>query len=70
MAAKELEPLEGVSRRETRAKDSNVVVVSELPSQQIRHYVGEDGTEYELKTIDEALTEVLTLVRKISQAVA
>ena len=47
-----------------------ILVVSELPTQQIRTLVDKDANEYEVLTIEEALTELLTHVRQIKKSVA
>lgn len=47
-----------------------ILVVSELPTQQIRTLVDKEGIEYEVLTIEEAITELLTHVRQIKKSVA
>ena len=47
-----------------------ILVVSELPTQQVRSGLDKDGNEYDLITIEEALTELLTHVRQIKKSVA
>ena len=49
--------------------DKNLVVVSELPTQELREIVGEDGTVYEVVTAPEAIKEILEKVREIHKAV-
>ena len=55
--------------KEEKIKKS-VLVVSELPTQQVRNAVDKDGNEYDVLTTEEALTEILSLVRQIKKSVA
>ena len=55
--------------KEEKTKKS-ILVVSELPTQQIRNAIDKDGNEYDVLTIEEALTEILNLVRQIKKSVA
>lgn len=54
---------------EKTKKEKEILVVNELPSQQIKEYTDEKGTEFQLITIDEALTELINNTRKIKKAV-
>lgn len=46
-----------VNKEEVKAK-KRIMVVKEIPTQQVRSFV-EDGVEYEVITIEEALTQLL-----------
>ena len=46
------------------------VVVKEFPTQKVNRGVGDDGKEYQLITVEEALTEILNRVREIEKSVA
>lgn len=48
----------------------SVLVVNNLPTQVIRSGRDDDGKEYDLMTIEEALTEILQSVREIKKSVA
>ena len=45
------------------------LVVAQLPNQQVRRAIY-DGEEYNLVTIEEAMTEMLRSIREIKQSVA
>lgn len=46
------------------------MVVSELPQQQVKSGLSEDGkTKYTFVTVNEALTEILELVRAIKKGI-
>jgi len=47
-----------------REEDTKTLVVKELPTQQITKFKGEDDVEYEVLTIEEALTEILAKVKE------
>jgi hypothetical protein len=46
-----------------------IVVVKELPTQQVREALSEDGkTKFTLVTEDEAISEILTRIRRMDKA--
>lgn len=53
-----------------KATERDFLVVSQLPTQQIRVAMGEDQKEYNVITVDEALTEMLRILRKVEKSVA
>jgi len=55
---------------DTKKVESKTVVVDELPTQQVRTFVGEDGENYNVVTISEALQEILEGVRLIKKSIA
>lgn len=50
--------------------DKKVLVVQELPTQQLRSIKDQDGNEYDVLTMQEALTEILENTRQIKKSVA
>lgn len=48
-------------------KEKATLVVTQLPTEQVRNALGNDGKEYELVTIEEAITEILEKVRKLER---
>jgi hypothetical protein len=44
------------------------LVVKDLPQTQIRRVTGEDGNEYNLVTVEEAITEILEKITELSKA--
>lgn len=48
-------------------KEEKVLVVSQLPTEQIRSVKDESGVEYTLVTTEEALSEILAVVRKLEK---
>jgi len=49
-------------------KPNKILVVKELPTQQVN--VGAiDGEEYDLVTVEDAITEILEKIRKIEKSV-
>lgn len=52
-------------KKEEKKVEQEIAVVNELPQQQVRIGIGEDGKEYNLMTRDEALTEILKTVKKL-----
>lgn len=44
------------------------LVVKDLPQTQVRRVTGEDGKEYNLVTVEEAITEILDKVTELSKA--
>ena len=61
-----------MQKEETKEEKNKkgVLVVSELPTQQLRSLVDKEGTEYDVLTIDEALTELVNNIRQIKKSVA
>ena len=57
-------------KEEPKVTAVETVVVTELPKQDVRSFVGQNGVEYHVVTIDEALTEILETVRSIKKSVA
>lgn len=50
-------------------KENDWVVVPELPQVPTRKVLGDDGKEYDLVTLTEAVKEILEKVREIEKAV-
>jgi hypothetical protein len=46
-------------------KKKDILVVKELPAQPVNKYIGDDGIEYDLIPVEEALKEILVIVRKL-----
>ena len=46
------------------------LVVSEIPKQEVRTVKDEQGNEYEIMTVEEALTEIFKSIKKIEGSVA
>lgn len=55
---------------EEKLKEKNIVVVSELPKKEIKSFTDDKNDEYELLTIEEALTEIYKSIKKIERSVA
>jgi hypothetical protein len=49
------------------AKQVTTIVVSQLPTQEIRSYLDKDDKEIKVVTIEEALTEILEKVTKLER---
>ena len=47
--------------------EKKTVVVNQLPTEQIRNVSDKDGNEFELLTIEEAITEILEKIRKLEK---
>jgi hypothetical protein len=47
--------------------EKGLIVVEELPTQSLREVKADDGKVYECRTRDEALSEILELLRKIDK---
>jgi len=57
--------------KDEKEDKKGVLVVSELPTQQIRIGIdSKDNKEFMILTVEEALTEILTHVREIRKSVA
>jgi hypothetical protein len=66
----ELSPLKKEEKKETEKEvELPVIVVKELPTQQVRINQFEDGSKAILLTESEALTEILEKVRSIEKVV-
>ena len=52
------------SEEEQEQEELEPMTVMELPKQDIRVYVGEDGTKYELKTLVERIDDIYKLVKQ------
>lgn len=48
-------------------KKTDLLIVNELPQVPVRKYTGEDGTEYDLMTITEALKEIREDIKAIKE---
>ena len=64
MAFKKLKQIEEPSKIEAK-KDFVVVEDSQIPTQQIRKYIDEDGKEIEVIAFSEALKEILMILRNL-----
>lgn len=53
---------------EKKQEEDEVLVVRELPSQSIRKISNEEGKEFSLVTVEEALAEILKIAKKIERA--
>jgi len=53
-----------------KATERDFLVVTQLPTQQMRVAIGEDDKEYSILTVEEALTEMLRILRKVEKSVA
>ena len=60
--------MNGKEKLKEEKKDVNFLVVKELPKQEIKKFTDEEGKEYEVLTIEEALTEILTKITEIHKA--
>lgn len=49
-------------------KKTDFLIVNELPQVPVKRYTGEDGTEYDLITITEALKEILKDIKEIRKS--
>ena len=54
---------------EKKEKEKDVIVVAELPQQPMRKLIDNDGTETDIITFQEALTEILKTVRKLEKSI-
>lgn len=54
--------------KKTEKKEIGLIVLKELPKQEVRKFLDEDEKEIEVKTIEEAITELLITVREIKKA--
>lgn len=52
----------------TEEKKTDFLIVNELPQVPVKRYTGEDGTEYDLITITEALKEILKDIKEIRKS--
>lgn len=43
------------------------VVATQIPTQEVRGFVGDDGVNYNVVTIDEALTELIDIARQLKK---
>lgn len=50
-------------------RQNKSLVVNELPVETIRDYIDNDGNEFKLITIQEALTEILEAIREIKKII-
>lgn len=55
---------------EEKQEKPRLLVVQQLPTQNIREYEDGEGNKFDLITTDEALTEILEKVREIHKSVA
>lgn len=65
---KELKPLKRIAEAKAEKAISKTVVVSQLPTEPIKKVIGEDGSEYELVTVEEALSEMLEISRLMKKS--
>lgn len=66
MPKKEKNKDENIEKEE---KELPTLVVNELPTKELRKVRLEDGKEYELVTVQEAIQEILIKVRTIESAI-
>jgi len=50
-------------------KSSELIVVRELPQQPMREVIDEAGKKFEIKTIEETMSEILTILRKLEKSI-
>ena len=60
--------MNGKDKPKEEKKETNFLIVKDLPKQEIRKFTDDEGKEYEVLTIEEALTEILTKVTEIHKA--
>jgi hypothetical protein len=51
-----------------QTKEKNILVVTELPKREIKNFTDDKNEEFELITIDEALTEIYKSVKRLERA--
>ena len=56
--------------KEKKVVNKDILVTAQLPQQPMREVITEDGKEYSILTIEEALTEIVNNVREIRKSVA
>jgi len=56
---------EKVAAAKADKKEPELVVLKELPTQQIREFIGEDGRNYIVKTVEEVLAENNTMLNRL-----
>ena len=59
--------MNGKEKNEER-KGLKLLVTKQVPTQEVRRLKDDDGNEYEIMTEEEALTEILTMIRQIHSA--
>ena len=59
-----------MTEEKTKEIKDGILVVNELPSQQVNQAVTDDGKKLNLITIDQALTEMYQDIKAIKKAVA
>jgi hypothetical protein len=52
-----------------KEQEPKILVLPELPKQDVREMASEDGTVYRVLTIDEALTEALNILKRLDKAI-
>jgi len=51
----------------TNTKPKKVIVTAQLPTQEIRNGVSEAGDSFEFVTIEESLSEMLSVIRRLER---
>lgn len=54
---------------EDKKAEEKTLVVQELPQTPTRKVKGEDGNIYNLMTIDEAISEILEIIRELKKGI-
>jgi hypothetical protein len=57
-----------MTEEKKQEKEKNILVVTELPKREIKNFTDDKNEEFELITIDEALTEIYKSVRRLERA--
>jgi len=60
--------MNGKEKPKEDKKEINFLVYRDVPKQEIRKFTDDDGKEYEVLTVEEALTEILTKITEIHKA--
>jgi hypothetical protein len=53
--------------KKEEAKVVKIIVATQIPTEEVRAFVGSDGNNYNVISNDEALTEILETVRLLKQ---
>lgn len=51
----------------TEEKQKDIIVVNEMPKQEVTSIIDKEGKEYDLVTTEQALTEILQGIRKLTK---
>jgi len=60
--------MNGKEKPKEDKKEINFLVFRDVPKQEIRKFTDDGGKEYEVLTVEEALTEILTKITEIHKA--